>query len=119
MVIQHDLTKEWTVYGSILSEVAPRSYLIKLDRGGELRRNRRFIKKVLGVNVCGQPKGELFTSEVEIEFSAHRNIMMVVLQFHMGMALVVIMMNLVMIPCLMMRTVIGERTRTMLLRLVR
>ena len=70
VVIQHDTTKEWTVYGTVVGEVAPRSFLIKLDRGGELRRNSRFIKKVFGVNVCGQPRGELYTTEVEIDLSA-------------------------------------------------
>ena len=73
VVVQHDDTREWTEYGTIIEEVAPRSYLIKLDRGGKLRRNRRFIRKVYGVNVLGQPMGELSPSEVEIEMTAGNN----------------------------------------------
>ena len=68
VVVQDERTKEWTVYGTVLKEVAPRSYIIKLDTGRELRRNRRFLRKVFSINICGKATGERDpVNEIEIE----------------------------------------------------
>ena len=46
VAIQHTTTKEWTLHGKILKEVAPRSFDIKLSDGRVLRRNQRFLRKL-------------------------------------------------------------------------
>ena len=75
VVIQHDKTKEWTMYGTIEKEVAPRSYLINMDNGGKLRRNRRFVRKVVNVNLLGKAFGSESMDEVEIEiYNPHQDI---------------------------------------------
>ena len=46
VAIQHATTKEWTLRGKILKEVAPRSFDVKLSDGRVLRRNQRFLRKL-------------------------------------------------------------------------
>ena len=46
VALQDPSTKEWTVRGQIVEEVAPRSYNIKLTDGSILRRNRIHIRKL-------------------------------------------------------------------------
>ena len=46
VALQDPSTKEWTVRGQIIEEVAPRSYNIKLTNGRILRRNRHHIRKL-------------------------------------------------------------------------
>ena len=72
VVVQDDCTKEWTLYGKIHKEVAPRSYQVRLDKGGLLRRNRRFIRKVYGVNLSEESCGDN-SIEVEFEINEHHN----------------------------------------------
>ena len=45
VAIQHETTKEWSVHGTIIQQVAPRSYEIQLTNGRKLRRNQRFMRK--------------------------------------------------------------------------
>ena len=46
VAIQHHVTKEWSIRGQIIQEVAPRSYEIQVNNKGVLRRNQRHIRKV-------------------------------------------------------------------------
>ena len=46
IAVQHHATKEWSLPGSIVQKVAPRSYTVKLDNGTVLRRNVKDIRKV-------------------------------------------------------------------------
>ena len=46
VAIQHTTTKEWSLHGKILQEVAPRSFNVKLLNGRVLRINQRFLRKL-------------------------------------------------------------------------
>ena len=53
VVVQNEKTKEWDIRGSIMKEIAPRSYMVKMDKGGEVRRNRKFIRKLYYITSNG------------------------------------------------------------------
>ena len=46
VALQDPHTKEWTIRGQIIEEVAPRSYRVQTASGIILRRNRRHIRKL-------------------------------------------------------------------------
>ena len=46
VAVQDDQTKEWSLRGKIVREVAPRSYQVCLENGKILRRNRTFIRRL-------------------------------------------------------------------------
>ena len=46
VAIQDHVTKKWTSTGTILEKKRNRSYLVKLDSGSTLWRNRRFLKPI-------------------------------------------------------------------------
>ena len=53
VAIQHHNSKEWSIRGTIVNQVAPRSYRIHLDDGSFLRRNSKDIRRVY--NLIAEP----------------------------------------------------------------
>ena len=51
VAVQDDQTKEWSLRGKIVREVAPRSYQVSLENGKLLRRNRTFIRRLHPVSI--------------------------------------------------------------------
>ena len=45
VAIQHEATKEWSLYGKVIQQISPRSYEIQLQCGRKIRRNQRFMCK--------------------------------------------------------------------------
>ena len=50
-----------------MKEIAPRSYMVKMDKGGELRRNRKFIRKLYYITSNGNAIKEK-ERVVEVEY---------------------------------------------------
>ena len=59
--LQHHITKEWSLKGTVISEVAPRSYDVKMDDGNTLRRNRKSIRRIY--SLCSDTQNELDEGE--------------------------------------------------------
>lgn len=55
--IQHQDTREWTIKGKILNEVAPRSYTVRLRNGNIIRRNQIALRRVYGVSLFSPGEG--------------------------------------------------------------
>ena len=47
VVVQHEETKRWDRKGSVMEKGDHRKYLIKLDNGRKLWRNRQFLRLIL------------------------------------------------------------------------
>ena len=51
VAIQNTDTKEWSQRGRIVEETSPRSFIIELDNGKQIRRNRQLIRKVYQISM--------------------------------------------------------------------
>ena len=51
VAIQDTVTKEWSRRGRIEEETSPRSFIIELDNGKQIRRNRQLIRKVYQISL--------------------------------------------------------------------
>ena len=67
VAVQDERTKEWSKYGRIVEEIEPRSFKVKLDDGGEIRRNQRYIRKLYCITQDVDVQGERTWSDNEEE----------------------------------------------------
>ena len=66
VAVQDVKTKEWSRKGRIVEETSPRSFIIELDNGKKIRRNRQLIRKVYQISLNCQTGGhEMGNTEQE------------------------------------------------------
>jgi len=58
--IQHHVTKEWSIEGTIIQEVAPRSYNVQTSEGRILRRNTKDIRKIYSLTSSLEPNRDIY-----------------------------------------------------------
>ena len=65
--IQHHITKQWSIDGTVLHEVAPRSYEIQITDETILKRNTKDIRKVYSLTSSVEPdyNGEDVAEDLE------------------------------------------------------
>lgn len=64
VAIQHHITKEWSIRGTIIRQVAPRSYTVQLENGRTLRRNTKDIRRIHELTVDETIKQTIDTDNI-------------------------------------------------------
>ena len=67
--IKHHITKQWSIHGTVLHEVAPRSYEIQITDGTNLRRNTKDIRKVYSLTSSVEPEYNREDVAKDLEYS--------------------------------------------------
>ncbi|GFR76886.1 Pol polyprotein [Elysia marginata] len=68
VLVKTDDEKHWKTQARVLQKVAPRSYIVRTDLKGDLRRNRRHLKKIPESNYRHMDQDDNLDLEPDQEF---------------------------------------------------